>query len=84
MDISNAFDSVKRKYTPLHLNIVGFDFKFIKLVEACISTPSFAVLANGNPTQKFKSSCGLRQRDPYSPVLFSITKEGLSILLDYI
>jgi hypothetical protein len=43
-----------------------------------VSSTNFVVLINGKPTSFFKSSRGLRQGFPLSPLLFLLVIEGLS------
>lgn len=47
----------------------------------CISATSFSILVYGSPFKLFKVSRGIWQGDPFSPFLFTILVETLSMLL---
>lgn len=47
-------------------------------------TIKYSILINGTPTGFFRSSRGICQRDPPSPLLFDIVIEALSHMLDVV
>lgn len=48
---------------------------------SCITSPSFAVLINGEPTNLFGETRGFEKGDPLAPYLFILMVEGLGIFL---
>ena len=62
----------------LHL---GFSEIFVKIIMSCVTSISYSVLLNGEPTGNIKPSRGLHQGDPFSPYLFLICAMGLQGLL---
>lgn len=59
----------------------GFGDKWRGWVCECISSASFSILVNGSPTHLFKAPRGLRQGVPFSPFLFNLVVEPLSVLI---
>ncbi|KAL4195044.1 hypothetical protein AMTRI_Chr05g62580 [Amborella trichopoda] len=58
-----------------------FGVKWRRWIRGCLSLAYFSVLVNRSSKWFFKSSRGLRQRDPLSPFLFTLVAKGFSLML---
>ena len=64
------------------LKKMGFHEKWVALMMMCITTISYSILINGEPTGTIYPSRGIRQGDPLSPYLFLLCTEGLHGLIN--
>nr|XP_020200447.1 uncharacterized protein LOC109786279 [Aegilops tauschii subsp. strangulata] len=82
IDLAKAFDRLEWNFIVSALARKGLHDHFINLIYACISSPTFSVAINGQPSHKFRSSRGIRQGCPMCPYLFVIAINELSLALN--
>lgn len=80
--IEKAYDSLNFNFLESTLQKMGFDHNWVKLIMACVRSPTFSILFNGTPRRSFKPTRGLRRGDPISPYLFIICAEVVTAAIN--
>jgi hypothetical protein len=81
IDLAKAFDRLEWHFVDVALARKGLHPHFINLIHACISSPTFSIIINGQSYARFKNTRGIRQGCPLSPYLFVLAVNELSLAL---
>jgi hypothetical protein len=81
IDLEKAYDRLNWNFVEQCLADCKFPPNLINIIHHCITSPSYKILWNGDKTDTFTPTRGIRQGDPLSPYLFVICMERLSHII---
>jgi hypothetical protein len=81
LDLKKAYDYINWDFLRLILIKIGFGLLVTNWIMSCVTSVTYAVLVNGEPTNFFHRGKGLRQGSHCHHCYSSLVMEGLSILL---
>ncbi|XP_074319503.1 uncharacterized protein LOC141656489 [Silene latifolia] len=83
LDLQKAYDSIEWGFLEQMLAALNFPEQFRHLIMQCVTTPSYTLNLNGTQFGFFAGRRGLRQGDPISTLLFCVSMEYLSSVMNY-
>ncbi|KAK1304130.1 hypothetical protein QJS10_CPB11g00889 [Acorus calamus] len=81
VNLRKALDSIRWSFIYEVLRGMNFPPIWIGWIRQCIETPKYSILINGSPNGFLGATCGLRQGDPLSPLIFVLVMESIQCLL---
>ena len=82
LDLKTAYDRLRWDFIHETLLKMHIPRALVEVIMNCVSSCTLNILWNGEPSEKFRPSRGLRQGDPLSAYLFVACLERLSQLIE--
>lgn len=82
IDLKKAYDRLEWDFIHERLISHNLDKHTCSLILSCISSVSSSVIVNGQPTEPFHLSRGIRQGDPLPPYIFIMCMEHLTHIIN--
>jgi hypothetical protein len=77
LDYDKAYDRVSHEWIEAVLTRTGLPSNLTRVILACLSGMSSQILVNNTLTEKFVHGSGVRQGDPFAPLLFLLCIDPL-------
>lgn len=83
LDYEKAYDKVDGMYLDAVMEQKGIGPRWRNWIKSCLSSANFSIIINGKSRGKIVAKRGLRQRDPFSPFLFTIIGDSFSRMVHF-
>ena len=81
VDLEKVYDRLRWDFIEETLEAIGIPEKLRNVIMYCITSSSMRLIWNGQPTEEFLPTRGIRQGDPLCPYIFVFFMERLSHLI---
>ena len=82
LDFAKAFDTIEHDVMLTIMEHMGFDNRWLRWVKCIFSSGKSAVLLNGVLGRQFLCNYGVRQGDPFSPLIFVLAANLLQAAIN--
>jgi hypothetical protein len=60
LDMAKAYDRLEWNFIENTISTMGFPCNLVQIIMKCVTTVTFSILVNGQPSNKFKPQRGIR------------------------
>jgi retron-type reverse transcriptase len=78
IDVEKVFDKIQHDFMIKALRKLGIEGMYLNIIKAIYDKPIANIILNGEKLKPFPLNSGMRQRCPFSPLLFNIVLEFLA------
>ena len=78
VDAEKAFDKIQHPFMIKTLQKAGIEVTYLNIIKAIYDKPTANIILNDEKLKAFPLKSGIRQRCPFSPLLFNIVLEVLA------
>lgn len=83
VDLEKVYDRLNLGFLANTLKDIGFPSDMVSIIMSCVFTCQMKIIWNGETSNSFPTSRGLRQGDPISPYLYVLCMERLTHLIQH-
>ena len=81
IDADKAFDRIEHPFTRKTLQKAGIEGTYLNIIKAIYDKPAANIILNGEKLKAFPLRSGTRQGCPFSPLLFKVVLEVLTMAI---